>query len=113
MKQLFRVLDNDGEGELSVQDVHEHLASPADGDCDSKAMLMATKSLEKAIQNLAVMLTYEKLNGNGAPKAEAPAPSCAARESASLGELLTEIAPRRKLAPWAPKAPRVSKMCVA
>ena len=47
MKQLFRLLDDDGEGQLSVTEFLKGMAQ-VQGDCDSKAMLVATKSLEKA-----------------------------------------------------------------
>ncbi|CAJ1377571.1 unnamed protein product [Effrenium voratum] len=46
MKQLFRVLDDDGQGELSVEEFLKGMAQ-VQGDCDSRSMLVATKSLEK------------------------------------------------------------------
>eukprot|EP00439_Symbiodinium_sp_Y106_P030789 s1890_g3.t1 len=56
MKQLFRVLDDDGQGELSVSEFLKGMAQ-VQGDADSKAMLVASKTMEK------VKVAYEKVMG--------------------------------------------------
>lgn len=80
MKQLFRVLDNDGEGELSVQEFLKGMVQ-VQGDCDSRSMLMATKSFEK------VSMTYDKVKGSGGASV---APRMTQTQK-SLEEWLTEI----------------------
>ncbi|CAK9043300.1 unnamed protein product [Durusdinium trenchii] len=65
MKQLFRVLDDDGEGELSVAEFLKGMAQ-VQGDCDSKSMLVATKSLEK------VLLGFDKVAGSRTQKSVKP-----------------------------------------
>lgn len=82
MKQLFRVLDTDGEGELSVQEFLKGMVQ-VQGDCDSRSMLMATKSFEK------VSMTYDKVKGSGGKTSVAAARTTQTQRS--LEEWLTEI----------------------